>query len=328
MRLCVSLGLCLFTFSVSAKIDLVQIEKDLSGTGITGWVHGAVHDSKMYVFTFRDPADFFSHAEFSLVPRNQAVRELLEKAVRHDEVQIQGLFLANPSPQKHILVTSLKVIAPYTPGGPALPARHSSINLADDLKGKTSLLATVHAVAGDGAVLVIEYKDTVVPVFVEEVALTRDLYRGDKIRVHFVFASHPKNPSHLQLNPAVKPAVEVLEKIVEQDGKPLTLEGPLVYFPKSPQLRFGVFALQTVDSNGLKLNHTLVNFEDPDAFNAIRKKLDALWKANEKTAVDGRNCWVNPKVRIRAEGIGNVSSPSQANPQILLESADSVNAVP
>jgi hypothetical protein len=328
MRLGLSFVLgVLISVSSFAEIDMGAVEKDLTGTGLRGWIHGAVHDYKEYVFTFRDPTDFFNHAEFSVLPANAEVKAMLEKANRHDEVLLFGTLGTNPSSQKHLVISKIKLIAAFDPGI-SVPARHREAKLPDDLRSGTSLLATVHAIAADGEIMVVEYKDAVLPVFVKEKALTRDLFRGDKIRLHYLIQRGPKMPVHLGLDPAVKPAVEVLERVEDVNGKKLTLEGALVYFPKSPQIRFGIFALQVVDKDGLKLNYTLVNFDDPDQFTAIRKKLDGLWAAGVKTAEDARNSFINQKIRIRAEGIGNVASPNQANPQILLDGPDSITVLP
>jgi hypothetical protein len=328
MRLILSclMGLCV-SGSLFASIDMVAVEKDLTGSGLRGWIHGAVHDHKTYVFTYRDPADFFSHAEFSVLPANQGVKDALLKANRHDEVLLFGKMGDNPSAQKHLVIDKITVLSAFDPGI-SVPARHREATLPDDLKSGSTLLATVHAIAADGEILVVEYKDAVVPVFVKDRSLTRDLFRGDKIRLHYVIQRGPKMPVHLGLDPKAPKAVEVLERVEDQNGKKLTLEGSLVYFPKSPQIRFGIFALQLMDADGLKLNYTLVNFEDPEVFNAIRKKLDGFWTAGIKTAEDGRNCFINKKVRIRAEGVGNVASPNQANPQILLDGPDSITLLP
>jgi hypothetical protein len=176
-------------------------------------------------------------------------------------------------------------------------------------------------------VLVVEYRDAVLPVFVRDKTQAASLYRGDKIRLHFKIQRHPVRPTHLVLDPKATKPIELLTPIKDQDGKPLDLEGALVYFPQSPQLRFGVYAIQVIDTDGLKLNYTLVNFEDPQVFADIRAKLESFWKANLATVENGRNCLINPQIKIRAVGRGNVMSPNQANPQILLEGVDSVSLV-
>lgn len=314
----------LFSSSLFAQsVDLKSIEASLSGAGLSGWIHGSAADLGHYVFTYRDPQDFFIHQEFSLVPENSAVENDLKKLKRHDAVTLFGKFAPATSEQIHIQVSKVQLDKVFDPGI-AVPDYQRSVQIPQDLAGKTSFLATVHAVAGGGEVLVVEYRDAVLPVFVRDKTQAASLYRGDKIRIHFKIQRHPVRPTHLVL--AATP-IELLTPIKDQDGKLLDLEGALVYFPQSPQLRFGVYALQVVDTDGLKLNYTLVNFEDPQVFADIRAKLESFWKANLATVENGRNCLINPKIKIRAVGKGNVMSPNQANPQILLEGVDSVSLV-
>ncbi len=307
----------------AAGVDFDAIEKDLGGNGVRGWIHGAAHDLKQYVFFYRDPNDFFTHAAFTLVAANPNLLNQLKAVQRHDEVIIHGTYLKNPSPQHHIRVTQVKVVTPFNSGVKAPPRKRDAV-LPKDLEGGTEFLATVHAVEAAGAVLVFEYKDAIVPMFVKDTTHTKDLYRGDKVRVHYVIQKSPTLPAHVQLDPKANPPVEVLEKVVDGHGQPITLEGNLVFFPKSPQIIFGIYALQTVDANGLKLNYTLVNFDDFDAFTEIRRKMEKVWEAEKATLEDGRNCFINPKIRIKATGIKNVTSPSQANPQVLLEGPDAI----
>lgn len=310
-----------------ADVDLDVIEKDLAGNGVRGWVHGAAHDLKQYVFFYRDPNDFFTHAAFTLVPANPNLLKELKAVQRHDEVIIHGSYLKNPSPQKHIKLTKLQMVKAFDSGIKVPPHKREAV-LPKDLENGTEFLATVHAVEAEGAVLVFEYKDAIVPMFVKDTTHTKDLYRGDKVRVHYAIQKSPTMPAHVIFDPKANPPIEVLEKIVDGHEKPLTLEGSLVFFPKSPQIIFGIYALQTVDANGLKLNYTLVNFDDPNAFTEIRRKLEKIWDADKANIEDGRNCFINPKIRIKATGIKNVTSPGQANPQILLDGPDAIELVP
>lgn len=322
--------LCAFALFVStfgfSDVDLNAIEQDLAGNGVRGWIHGAAHDLKQYVFFYRDPNDFFTHAAFTLVPQNPNLLAQLKAVQRHDEVIIHGSYLKNPSPQKHIRLTKLQVVKSFDPGIKVSPHKRQAV-LPKELEGGTEFLATVHAVEGEGAVLVFEYKDAIVPMFAKDTTHTKDLFRGDKVRVHYVIQKSPNLPPHVLFDPKANPPIEVIEKISDGHGKPTTLEGTLVFFPKSPQILFGVYALQVVDANGLKLNHTLVNFDDPAVFTEIRRKLEKLWDAQKATIEDGRNCFINPQIRIRATGIKNVTSPSQANPQILLDGPDAIELV-
>jgi hypothetical protein len=58
MKLFTLLGL-FFVCSIPARaVDLVQLEKDLNGAGVTGWIHGSVADRHLYVFTYRTPGNF------------------------------------------------------------------------------------------------------------------------------------------------------------------------------------------------------------------------------------------------------------------------------
>ena len=70
-----------------------------------------------------------------------------------------------------------------------------------------------------------------------------------------------------------------------------------------------------------------MNFDNPDVFTAIRTKLQAAWDKSGSAYVNGRNKLVSTKVRVRATGTFNEVDPSQANPQILLNSADSVQVI-
>lgn len=328
-------SLCLVTHLWGASIDMGAVEKELTGAGLQGWIHGAVKENRQYVFTYRSPMDFFSHYEFSLIPEDAAVATALSKLQRHDEVVIQGKFLANASSQKHILLSKVVVVSAYNPGV-TFPPRTREADLPADLLKESSLLGVVHAVAAGGEILVVEYKDAVVPVFMEDTSWSKGLYRGDKILLHYTVQKSPKHPTHLRLDTSVKIPLDVREKITKGNGKPLTLEGSLVYFPKSPQIRFGVFAVQVVDSDDLKLNYTFLI--DPDEvtdneqafqmFTELREKLQKTWNAASKTAVNGRNCLVNPKLRVRASGVKKVFSPNQANPQIFLKEVKSVEILP
>jgi hypothetical protein len=118
--------------------------------------------------------------------------------------------------------------------------------------------------------------------------------------------------------------VKILESIRSLHGKAATLEGALILFPKSPEIMFNVFAVNQELQSGLKRQFTLVNMEDPAAFAKIREKLQAGWDKHKDDYVNGRNKLISRRVRVKATGIYNEIDASQANPQILLKSADSI----
>jgi len=322
----------------SGTIDLDALDQELQGNGLTGWVHGAVPEFNQYVFTWRDSNDFFLHFEFPMITSNPKLKAELAKLGRHDEIVIKGKFANLHAPIRHIRLTSVQVKAKFDPG---IHVAHyvREAKLPDDLEGKKELVGKVHAVVEEGHIFVIEYKDAVVPVYTKDNQFTKDLYRNDKVKLQYVLRQHPGSPSHVELDPASTNPVQVLEKLVDLHGKPaggtdpktgkaMGLDGVLVMFPKSPQVKFNVFALQVTDADGVKREHTLVNFDDPNVFFAIRDSLQKMWDAQAATIVDARNKYINPKIRLHVEGTGNVVDPGQANPQVLLTSEKDITRLP
>lgn len=310
----------------SQGIDYAKLAKDLQEGGLDGWIHASVPGQGLYVFTWRDPKDFFTNAQFPLVSHVPGVMDQIKALTRHDQVHIKGEFIDNGAPIRHIYVTELALVKAFNDG--PKDAYDYSVKLPDDLLKASELVAKVHATDNNGHMLVIEYKDVVLPVVVEDdnVAVrVKSFYRGDRIRLHYVVRSYPNRPSHLEPDPAAKESVETLKRIVDLNGKPANLEGVLVRFPKSPEIIFDVFALGTTDEYGITDDYTLVNFDDANVFKAIREKLQAAYEAHATSAVNGRNKFVLPNVKVHAVGTFNVQSPSQANPQILLQSPDDVS---
>jgi hypothetical protein len=293
----------------------------LADQGLIGRIHGAVHDPGLYVFTYRKPGDFFVHAEFPLVPADDAVALALKALKRHDAVLIKGSFIRNRAPQKHIEAVSVALLEAYPAATAPRPALTD--DLAPLLAGREAV-GKVHAVAGDGRVLVFEHRGAVVPVYVRDADLTVDLYRNDKIRIRYRVERHPGRPAHLLIDPKKKGAIKVLGRIKDAHSHEVIREGILVRFPKSPQLKFDVYALQTTDDDGVSVEYTLVNFTNKDMFLAIQKKMTDAWNADVINAIDGRNKLVNPKIGLKARGTLNVQDPNQANPQIMLASPDDV----
>ncbi len=305
------------------RVDPVEIEKLLKTTGVVGWVHGSVADRSLYVFTYRNPTDFFDNAQFPMIADSPVVLEALKKLQRHDQVRLKGEFIASPAPIKHIWVKEVTVEKSWD-GDRGVEPYHYVADIPAELQGRTELIGRVHAVDAQGKVLVIEYKDAVIPVFMRDPSLSKDLYRGDKIRLHYVIRQHPPEPTHLSPSRADGPAIEVLQRVLDGHGKPITVEGSLVLFEKSPQITLDIYALQSIDAEGVALEYTLVNFDDPAVFQRIREKLKAAWDAQAATATNGRNKLINKKIRVKAIGVLNVQSPAQANPQILLTGPEKI----
>lgn len=315
---------CSYNPKAYQGLSIAKLSRELTTTGLIGRIHGAADPLQMYVMAVREPTNFFSHREFSLIPEDTETKKILSGLNRHDLVCVRGDLLANPSPQQHIALSSVRVIEPWKqPAGFAPYERQT--DLAKELQ-QTSFTGKVHAIGADGKILVMEYRDAVVPVYVTETKYTQDLYRGDIIELAYQIQQYPQRPVHLQLDATVEQPIEVIDAIASWNGQPITLTGNLVKFPQSPQLKFDVYAMEVITA-GIPRYFTLIDFEDMKEFQNIRQKLARIWDENAATAVSGRNILINPAVTIKATGLANIVSPEQANPQILLDSAEQIEAI-
>jgi hypothetical protein len=301
-----------------------QLRREIAaGRSIEGEIHGAYANLDLYVLTYRNPENFFEFVEVSLIATTPELATQLASLRRHDRVKITGTIADNRSNQTHVELGSLEVVRKYE-ASPAIPRYDYQASIPDDLRGKDNELFLVHAVNAGGTVLVVEREDVVLPVYVQRPELTRDLARNDVVRLHYDVRSRPDRPVHLELKDVERP-VEVVDSVMALHGKPASVEGALVLFPKSPQVQFNVFAVLQELPGNTQRQFTLVNFDDTEKFAAIRKKLQDAWDAaGPGSARSGRNKLVSTKVRVRATGTYNEIDPNQANAQIVLESADSL----
>lgn len=318
----------LTSVSFSSPPQWEDLEKQLKGTGLTGWIHGASEPLHLFVFTYREPGNFFSHLEFPLVAADEAMERTLKGLTRHDEVSLKGHFLENGAPIRHIFVESLSLVKKYESSVPQLNEPYGyQATLPDELLSKNEIFAKVHAVANEGKVLVVEYKDAVIPVVVDRPELSKGLFRNDKVKLKIRLRSHPDQPTHVSLDTKKAEPLKVIDRMVDWHGRKGSVEGVLVLFPKSPQVNFNVFALQMTDENGVSREFTLVNFEDDQVFSKIREKLQTIWDNSPSGIENGRNKLVNRQVKLKATGVFNVVDPGQANPQVLLKNPDAVISV-
>ena len=319
-------GDCMYHADAYQGLAMSKLEGELETTGLIGRVHGSAGSgSGLFMISIREPNNFFAHREFSLIARQAKPLATLEGLNRHDRICIQGNILPNPSPQVHIDVQKIQVLEAW-PQPENIEPYEREADLPADLESQTNFIGKVHAIGAEGKILVMEYLDRVVPVFVETTDFTRDLYRGDIVKLHYQIQKRPQQPIHLQLDTTAAQPIEVLDAIASWHNHVKTITGNLVKFPRSPQLKFDVYAIEAV-KQGIRRDFTLVNFEDIAEFSKIREKLAALWEENSSTAVAGRNMLINPEVMIEASGKINLISTEQANPQILLKSAQQVRKI-
>lgn len=320
------LAACLPILSACAPLP-VKLEREIqSGRTVEGEIHGAFQDLELYVFTYRNPKNFFEFVEASLVAPTAELAAELAALRRHDRVRIQGGMMDNRSNQLHVELSALEVVSKYE-ASPPIPSYEYQTSIPDDLRDKDSELFLVHAVNAGGSVLVVEHEDVVLPVYVSRPELTRDLARNDVVRLFYEIRSQPDRPVHLQLQDIEQP-VEVVESVAALHGQPAFIEGPLVMFPRSPQVRFNVFAVLQELPGNTQRQYTLVNFDSPEVFETIRTKLQDAWDAaGSDSAVSGRNKLISTKVRVRATGTFNQIDPNQANAQIVLTGPEAIEVL-
>ena len=315
------LFLCSFS---SFAIDPAEMAKLLGTTGLQVEVHGFVPQDQVYVVTHRNPKDFFDYAHLSIVV-TEANKEEFSKFKRLDKLLVWGKFLENPSPQLHLEVEKYKLVQKYD-GHSGHGDYQYSEKFPEELMALSQAEFLVHNVSADGRIVVLEYKDHIVPMFVkvEQSVWTKNLYRNDIVRVKYKVQKHPEQPAHLRLDSLEGTPVEVLEAVLPKHLKPADIEGELILFPKSPQVAFDVFAVLERLPYGLQRQYTLVNFDNPDAFKRIREKLGKAWAADPMNAINGRNKFIHKKLRVRAKGLFNVVDANQANVQILLNDVNDI----
>lgn len=307
------------SFISCATAQGLNIEDQLKNEGVVGEVHGAPHDLGHYVITIRDPEDFFKFEHYSLLSKDAAVKESFKSLKRHDKIRVWGA-TESYGPQKHLFATKLVV----EEAAAELPKYERKTEFPANFPAPDTVFkALVHAVIKDKRLLVVEYKDAVLPVRVPASIELPDLYKNDVVEMKASIADHPGNPSHLRVS-----EITQKEALINIHGKPIEKTGVLVKFPKSPMVKFDVYAIKEDLEEGLSRQYTLINFENQELFAEIRTKLAKYWDAGDATqVVNGRNKLINPSVVIKAKGIGNMVDPGQANPQIILNSLEDISEV-
>lgn len=316
---------CPSAVTAEGSFDLEALDACFKNEGVLLEVHGIVPMSSLFVVTFRDPQNFFSSVNMSLLGSNSETRAMIKTLKRHDVIKVKGKFDSNiQSPQKHIRAASITLISSST------GAQHSSEypyeSMPTELLEMSSLIGKIHAIHGEGRILVIEYKDSVVPVFVEDqwLSLTRSLYRGDKIQLNYVIQEEPVKPVHLNFDPSVTKPLVVMRSVVAEHGLLRTYTGKLIRFPESPMVKFPVFAIDVDLGDGVKLPHTVLSFTNFELFTKIRKIFQDVWDRHPLTSRRYRNKYVNDAITVTVSGTYNMVDPIQANPQLVVERLEDI----
>lgn len=295
-----------------------QLKQDLEGEGVDLWVHGAYSKGNLYVLTWRDPSNFFNRLDYPLYSKNLDLTTL--DLHRHDQVRVKGLLISRRNAPSHIEAKSIKILSRYSGHSEELQPRDFSLK---DLETKDRGVFQIHTIYKN--TLVVEYDDVVLPMMVRKWHKNLDtLFRGDTVRLSYKLMRHrPDAPPHLVLN--TREPYDTLLSIQEIHNEPAHLTGCLAMFPKSPQIKFDIFAIVNEDAWGYRRNFTIVNFKDFDLFMSVREKLSNAWDGGPKgQIVFKRNHFVNCGVQVTATGTYNLVSPNQANPQILVDSLEDI----
>lgn len=322
---CLTATLAVSSAAASQPADngevLAALDSALRGAGARGYMHGAAGANHQYVFAFDHPVPGqILLPTFPMLTHVPEVLAALPDLRRHDAIRIRGQIITNGAPIPHIYVSELEVLAPWSDGSD-LPPYQQQTKIPEALQGLSEIIVRVHAVMDQGRTLVVEYGDAIIPVFVTDTAVSKDLWRNDKILLRFVLKSSPQRPAHLL--PAARPdAIVVLERINAGHGLPTVRSGELVKFSKTPQVGLEVFAISQLDADGVRREFTLVNLEDPTVWAAIAAKAGKAWDEARATAVRDRSKLRNPKLWVTASGVLNEVAAEQGNPQVLLASED------
>lgn len=214
----------LFFFAVSCA-TAQSVEDNLSGEGLVAEIHGAPQDLGHLVATVRDPNDFFKFEYYSLLGTAPEVKEVLAKIKRHDKVRVWGA-VENYGPQKHLVLSRIVIETPYESELPKYErkAEFPSSFPAED----TPFRALVHAIVKDKGLLVVEFKDAVLPVRVPTSVELPDLYKNDVVEMKAKISAHPGSPAHIKVS-----EIAVKESIVNIHEKPIEKTGVLVSFLKA-----------------------------------------------------------------------------------------------
>ncbi len=318
------LALLLFQGGRLGAVNIAEFEQLLTSTGVVVEMHGANPALNLFAITYRNARSFFDFEQMSLVVRDPALLERLHGMQRHDRIRITGRFLPNPSAQRHVLASTIELVEDYVPGV-ATPGYSYAPGLLQDLRDRTSATFLVHIAERDEGILVVEYRDAVLPVFLTNKRLIETLSRNDLIELRFRLQEFPDRPPHLRVDEEAPNPLRVLDAIGTKHGTAADVSGALVLFPKSPQIVSNVFAVLEELPGGVNRQYTLVNLENETRFAAIRAKLQAAWDRQDAgDYVNGRNKLVSLKVRVRARGTFNQTDSGQANPQILLDTPDAI----
>lgn len=178
-------------------------------------VHGAIPSGNIYVF---GDGGFY----YSAYTRDPALAETFKTLKRNDDLTITANYTRTGSAQPHINVTELA----HNFASDSTFKHKFDYSRFDGLESVT-LLGSVHAVAGAGEVLVFNYEDIVIPVFVDE-ALHEEasaLWKFDIVLLDLSIQRIPGRPLHFYTRDDSGDAIRLVDAITDCDGVTTDLVG-------------------------------------------------------------------------------------------------------
>jgi len=330
----VLLGFCGCS-SISSKFSrqpkmfsLPEVTELCESEGIRVLVHGADHKRGYYVASWSNPQSFFNRYNFSFVSQKPEIRDQISELKRGDALFVKGPVRVHKG-QPHILIEAFELRKPFEPGvvfdgGAYAPKTELPGELAAGGRESGRQEFYVHATDQGGKIIVLEFGDTIVPMYVKSAEHTSGLHRGDYVDVAYTISSsdNPHRPVHLILNETAEEPVRVLDEIVTQHQQDLDVTGRLVMFPKSPTINNNVFAVEVRHKRfpDLPARYFTIVPEDfeSDSFQAFRDLFHAAWDQDSRI-FKGRNKYIHLNLNVNVKGTGNVVSQNQANAQIFTD---------
>ncbi len=294
-------------------------------------VHGSQSDQYLVLATLRRPKKFFQYRFLALIPEDREVAAKLTKLKRHDRIKIVGKMANFDQDPAHVNVKSLEIVKKFDSQNSSKTRDYQYLKNLGTLKEKNKADFLIHYISSDHRSLVLEYGNQIVLMKEKTGKVFAGRSRNDYVTIPFRVRKWPPTPLHLDFGNAETGSsvgkIKVHECISKIHKRKLEITGELVRFPKSPQLKFDVFAVAEKLENGSQRQYTLVNFENLELFEEIRKKAKKLWDSSSGKTIRQRNHFVKSGLYVKVVGKGNWVSKNQANPQILLDSTEGLQSV-
>ncbi|MFK7873632.1 MAG: hypothetical protein AB8C84_10805 [Oligoflexales bacterium] len=301
----------LFVFSVpsflfsSPEGSDEWLQEALSNKGAYLEVHGLTHDRDHAVVTWRSSIEFFVYRHFPMIAINEDVKDVVKTLQRHDSIRVWGFIKMSSAGQLHLKVQRLVVEKRYD------NLRQRSVV---DLNLPQKIQARVHF--HNEKVLVVDWGKTTFPIIVPQGKL---FWRNDVVEVLVEKKKWPKYPSHFK----ALEFPEVVESAQHFHQVHKHVEGRLVRYPKSPQIKFDVYAVEWVSPQTRWPRLLTILPENMDDFFTVHQKLETLWQGSESIVEWEGNHEVSSHM-IQVAGKLQVQDPEQANIQVIVTSCDDI----